>query len=215
VTTSVENQPTLRDPLVWGQFFLVVVVALGLVGYDLVVFAYYAEFVVVLLLSLLLFTNSWRMLLRRVLELFVKSVALGLMMLIVLALIRGSKDENHTVYFGNLWWPMALITMYCALILLPVLRRVRRAANPAREWVHKVVTPQISIAGVFLIAIFGGQIASGVEGSISAVTHRLLEIGLMALSGVVRVVVARVCTQASASDIDEAYATFMNPSTLG
>jgi len=215
VASNVPDQSLLRDPLVWSHVYLVAAVALGFSDYDLVVFSYAAEYVVVLLISMLLFTRGWRLLLRRVLELFVKASVLAFMTLIVLALVRGGKDPHHVVYLGDLWGTMALSTGYCALTLVPALWRAYQTENPARDWVHKVVTPQISIAGVLVIAIFGGQMLSGLAGTLSAPWLRLLETALMALSAVMRVMVARWCAKDSPSDIDADYARFMDSKTLG
>lgn len=209
-----EDQPLLRDPLVWSQAWLIAVVAFGLADYDLALFAYYAEILAVLLLSLLAFTRSWMMLLRRVLELLVKSVFLGFLMLILIALFRGRKDE-HAIYLGTLWGPLAVSAAYCALTLLPVLWRAYRSDNPAREWVRKAVSPLLSIAGVILIAVFAGQLAFALAGNESVAAHRALATALMAICGATRVLFARLFTPHSAREIDADYATFMNPKTLG
>jgi hypothetical protein len=214
VDVPAENQPLLRDPLVWSQAWLIVMVALGFADFDVVLFAYYAEIVAVLLVSLLAFTRSWRMLLRRVLELLVKSVFLGFLMLIVISLFRGRKDQ-HAIDLGTVWGPMAVSAAYCTLTLLPVLWRAYRTDNPAREWVRKAVSPLMSIVGVILIALFAGQLAFGLAGNESVAAHRVLATVLMAISGVTRVLFARLFESKSIRVLDADYAVFMNSKTLG
>jgi len=189
-------------------------VALGFADFDMALFAYYAEIVAVLLVSLLAFTRSWRMLLRRVLELLVKSVFLGFLMMIVIAFFRGRKDQ-HAIDLGTLWEPMAVSAAYCALTLLPVLWRAHRTDNPAREWVRKAVSPLLSIAGVILIALFAGQLAFALAGNESVAAHRVLATVLMAIIGVTRVLLSRLFVSRSTSALDADYAVFMNPRTLG
>lgn len=204
----------LRDPLLLSQAWLIVAVAMGFADFDLAVFAYYAEIVAVLLVSLLAFTRSWSMLLRRVLELLTKSVFLGFMLLILIAVFRGGK-EHQGIYLGTLWGTMAISAAYCVLSLVPVLWRAHRTSNPAREWVRSAVSPMLSIAAAILIAFFSAQLAYALTGNESVATHRVLATVLMTVSAVARVLFSRLFAPKSEFDLNAAYAMFMNPKTLG
>lgn len=181
-----------RVPFIWGQIYLIAAVALGWSHLDLVVFSYVAEYIAIMLFSVLLFTRGWQKILRAVADLLVKSCFLAIIMLIVLAVIRGSKNDNHAVYLGDLWGTMALIAIYCMLTLAPAIWRTRRTEDPARTWNAQLDGAMVPMVAAILITIIGGNLVVGLAGKLSAPMWRLTDTVLVALIVGIRILCARL-----------------------
>lgn len=181
-----------RVPFIWGQIYLIVAVAFGLSHLELVVFSWVAEYIVILLFSVLLFTRGWRKLLFAVMDLLAKSLFLAFAMLIVLAVIRGSKNDNHAVYLGDLWGTMALIAIYCMLTLAPAIWRTRSAEDPAKRWNDQLDDAMVPMVTAILISIMGGHLVVGLAGKLSAPMWRLTDTALVTLIVGIRILYVRL-----------------------
>jgi hypothetical protein len=208
---TVDMNGWLRDPLVPGQCFLVALVAAGVCEYGPALVSYLAEFSVILLVSLLFFSTTRRLLLRRLFDLVAQTAFLGLLTLCILATVYGRKDHAVAVAPESLWQPALWAAIYCLLSFVPLLLKARRSPNPAREWVRLVVAPNWALPFVLLVALFAGNAAFALVGTESVSTHRLVSTGLMAISAFLRIVFTRILTPRSDGAIDDAYRSFMNP----
>ena len=200
----------LRDPLVPGQCFLVALVASGLSEYGAALSAYLAEFAVILLVSLLFFSPTWRMLGRRLFDLVVQTAFLSALMLFILVTFYGRKDHTLDVGLADMWKPAAHAAVYCLVSFVPVLVNVRRSPSPAREWVRLVVAPNWSLPFVLLVALFAGNAAFWLVGTESVSAHRVVSTALMAISALLRITFTRILTPKSDSDVEAEYRSFVD-----
>lgn len=203
------------DPMIPGQAYLVVMTAAGLADFGQVMFCYAVEIVVVLVVSLLFFSPTWRLVLRRLLELFVKGAIATILVTIIFAFFHGVKNDTQLDRsLADMGRPAVLAAIYCAMHFSLVLQAIWRDADRARQWVRLVIVPEWSLWFAILVALFAGQLAFGLidDGSVS--THRVLATVLTALAGTLRVVFTRLIAPATWNDADDWYLNFMNPKTL-
>lgn len=199
-----------RNPLALGQCFLVALVAAGLSDFGAALSAYLAEYAVTLFVSLLFFSPTRRLLLRRLYDFLVQTAFLAILTLFIFATLYGRKDQ---VVEGpdSLWKPAAYAAVYCLLSFVPVVLKARRTADPAREWVRLMVAPNWALPFVLLVAFFAGNLAYALVGNASVSSHRLASTALMAVTALLRVVFTHIMTPRTDDAINAEYRTFMNP----